>query len=149
MKRSTSFSFLCLMVLVGAAPVHGEIYRWTDANGVTHFGERQPDQTDAEKVEVRNVNADPQAVKELAELQKASESAREERLQKRAERRGQAEETKRKGQQCASAKAHRVRLMTANRLFTVNADGSRERLGEEARAEDMRRIEGEIENLCG
>ena len=77
MKRFTSFSVLGLMVLFSATPVQSEIYRWTDANGVTHFGERQPEQTDAEKIEVRNVHADPQAVKELAELQKASESARE------------------------------------------------------------------------
>ena len=149
MRTIVIFSISCLMVVFAATSAHADIYRWTDANGVTHFGERAPGQIDAEKVKVRNVNADPQAVKALTDMQKASESAREERLQKRAARREKAQEAKVKGQQCASAKAHRERLVTANRLFTVNADGSRERLGEEARAEDMHRIEEEIKNLCG
>ena len=149
MRIIVTLSLSCLMVVLAATSGHAEIYRWTDANGVTHFGERAPDQSDAEEVKVRNVNADPKAVKALTEMQKASESRREERQQEQADRRAQAEEAKLKGQQCASAKAHRERLVNANRLFRVNAEGVRERVGEEACAEDMRRIDKEIKNWCG
>ncbi len=149
MNTIAKCSALCLIVMFGGTSAHAEIFRWTDANGVTHFGERPPGHGDAEEVKVRNGDADPRALKALAEMQEASDAAREERLQKRAERRAQAEETKVKGQQCASAKAHRQRLVSSNRLFVVNADGSRERVGEEARIEDMRRIDEEIKNLCG
>ncbi len=42
--------WLCLLVLPGLATA--EIYRWTDANGQVHFGQR-PAASGAEKVEVR------------------------------------------------------------------------------------------------
>ena len=136
------------MICGSAAPAKAEIYRWTDQTGVVHFGERPPMGGGAEQVEVKNLNVDPRAIKALQEMQRENESAREARLHKRAEMRERAEREKREAQQCANAKAHRERLVNSTRLFKVAADGTRERLGEEARDEDLKRIDAAISELC-
>ena len=138
----------CLVICSSAAPAKAEIYRWTDQTGVVHFGERPPMGSGAELVEIKNLHADPQAIKALQEIQRENESAHEARLQKRAEMRERAELKKRKVQQCADAKAHRESLVSATRLFKIAADGTRERLGEEARDEDLKRIDTSISELC-
>ncbi len=136
------------MICGSAAPAKAESYRWTDQTGVVHFGERPPMGGGAEQVEVKNLNVDPRAIKALQEMQRENESAREARLHKWAEMRERAEREKREAQQCANAKAHRERLVNSTRLFKVAADGTRERLGEEARDEDLKRIDAAISELC-
>jgi len=48
---------LLLTVLMAAAPglaTSASVYKWTDENGVTHFGDRQPTGRNAEQVNVRS-----------------------------------------------------------------------------------------------
>ena len=48
---------LLLTVLMAAAPglaTSASVYKWTDENGVTHFGDRQPTGQNAEQVNVRS-----------------------------------------------------------------------------------------------
>jgi hypothetical protein len=148
MNRIAKFSIFCMMCSVGATPALADVYRWKDANGVTQFGERPPAGGAAEQVRVTGIKDDTEATMRFNELLEANDSAREARQEKREERREQARNAKLKAEQCASAKAHRERLIGATRLFKVTADGSRERLGEEARGEDLERIEGSIAELC-
>ena len=148
MRTLIHLALACLVMCGSAAPAKAEIYRWTDQTGVVHFGERPPMNGGAERIEVKNLDVDPQAIKALQEIQRENESARKARLQKRTEIRQRVELEKRKAEQCANAKAHRERLVNATRLFKVAADGSRERLGEEARDEDLKRIDTAISELC-
>ena len=65
-----------------------------------------------------------------------------------AERRERAEAAKHRREQCQSARAHRERLLNVNRLYQVNDDGQRERVGEDARRTDLQRIDKAIADLC-
>ena len=139
---------IALLLVTAAAAATADIYRWTDADGVTHFGERPPLESTADRVTVMGVNADPRVVKELDDLKEAVDAARAERQQKKAERRERAEAAKHRRKQCQSAKAHRERLLNATRLYQVNDDGQRERVGEDARRSDLERIDKAIADLC-
>jgi hypothetical protein len=46
-------SLLALVLVVSAAPVQAEsVYKWTDKDGVTHYGDRQPQGQESESVDV-------------------------------------------------------------------------------------------------
>ncbi|MEQ8250131.1 MAG: DUF4124 domain-containing protein [Gammaproteobacteria bacterium] len=131
-----------------AAAAHAEIYRWVDADGVTQFGARPPAAAHAERVHVYDGAADPDAAGRLDSLRDSLAEAREARAQRRAESAAAAAERKRAAEQCAAARAHRERLVTATRLFRVNASGEREKVGEAARAADLERIDEAIAEFC-
>ena len=93
---------LILLGLLGivVAPVHAEIYRWTDAQGRVHFGERP--QQGAQRVEV-----DPQIVERDEQVRERE--ARMQRLQEvRSEER--AIDQQQQAQQLAQQKAYCDRL---------------------------------------
>lgn len=57
-KKSTGMNkkILALAVVIMAIPVFAtgqSVYKWTDENGVTHFGDRQPTGKQAESVSIR------------------------------------------------------------------------------------------------
>ena len=148
MFKSMGKVLIALLLIAAAPAATAEIYRWTDADGVTHFGERPPLESTADRVTVTGVNADPRAVQELDDLKRAVDDARAERQQRTAERRERAEAAKHRREQCQSARAHRERLLNVNRLYQVNDDGQRERVGEDARRTDLQRIDKAIADLC-
>ena len=53
MNRKTLTLTLLLAVVPGIT-MSAAVYKWTDENGVTHFGDRQPTGAKAERVNVRS-----------------------------------------------------------------------------------------------
>jgi hypothetical protein len=49
-RRSSSF---CLALLLASAGAHGEIYKWVDADGRTHFSERKDDAGKARPLDLK------------------------------------------------------------------------------------------------
>ena len=60
---------LCFSLLLVMAPLHAQIYRWSDAQGRVHFGER-PGQG-AEQIEV-----DPQVIERDAQVRQREQNLR-------------------------------------------------------------------------
>jgi hypothetical protein len=48
-----------LLTMAPAMASATEVYRWTDADGVTHFGDRQPAGTQAEQIGVGSGQSSP------------------------------------------------------------------------------------------
>ncbi len=77
--NKTPFIFIIAIVsLLSVAPGHTEIYKWTDSNGVVHFGGQPPD---SEKSEIVNVTVTRPSISDSS-----SESAK---VDSGSERRGQ------------------------------------------------------------
>ncbi|WP_394147039.1 DUF4124 domain-containing protein [Shewanella atlantica] len=52
-KREKAFSLILLPLLIGLSVGAGaDVYRWTDSNGNTHFGDRPPAKDDIKALEV-------------------------------------------------------------------------------------------------
>lgn len=51
--------YLCLAFLFVPSSSHAEIYKWVDANGRTHFSERQDDAGKAKPVELKALSQPP------------------------------------------------------------------------------------------
>ncbi|MBQ0762061.1 DUF4124 domain-containing protein [Marinobacter psychrophilus] len=72
-----------LLAMVPAMANATVVYKWTDADGVTHFGDRQPTGTQAEQISVKSgqsnlVNSNSSAQQQLNELEQRQRAASEE-----------------------------------------------------------------------
>lgn len=147
MNRKT----LTLAVLLAATPAMAfaaSVYKWTDEDGVTHFGDRQPTGQQAESVNIRtgkssgNNRMSPQErVKEL-ERQEAEES---ERRQESA-----AEEARRKQQEanCETAQTN-LALIQRNSRIRIEEEGELRYLTPEEIEQKKQRFETIAEENCG
>lgn len=122
------FACLCLCAVAASAGA-AEYYRWTDANGVTHFTDKPPVGITAEKLK-SNARATPPAppAKPAA---KESDSARAERAER-----------------CDS---ERTRLATLQKNRTVQmrtATGELKRLSPEEHQEEIAFTQKSIEVYC-
>ena len=71
-----------VLALAPAAVNSAAVYQWTDADGVTHFGDRQPTDTQAERINVRSdqpssANTRPSAQQQVNELEQRQQAASE------------------------------------------------------------------------
>jgi len=52
-KNNMQTFFLTISLLLLIQPSYGEIYKWVDAQGNVHFGDRKPEDASAERIEVK------------------------------------------------------------------------------------------------
>lgn len=122
---------LLLLSLVLSCAADAQIYRWTDANGQIHFGEKPPEQGQYERL--RDLEATQGADGGGKNLQKflsdRDAAATESQEQRQRSLRAEAERAER----CAKARERIAYLegKTARRLFTKEADGQVSRLTDE------------------
>lgn len=115
----------CLLLLLGLLPAlaQAEIYRWTDAQGRVHFGERPP--AEAERIEVRPqvVERDAQTQAREARAQRFFQARREER---EAERADAARVRAENQQNCAQWREQLSALSRGGTFFSRDAAGERQ-----------------------
>lgn len=122
-----------------------EIYRWTDAEGRVHFGERPPAQ--AERIEVRPqvVERDQSTREREARSERFFEARREEAAQ---QQQRDAEQSAVHEQQCAALRARMAGLSGAGTYFSADESGER-RYYSDAEVEAARReVRTQVEQHC-
>jgi hypothetical protein len=135
------------LLLLGSAAQAGDIYRWTDAQGRTHYGDRPP-ASGAEKIVEPPPPSDlspDEANAKLEAIRAEREKAAEERaLAKEAQAKAAAEQ-KQRAAECAAARRQQDALQAARRIR--DADGHWY-TGEE-RLKKMQDLEAAIRTHCG
>ena len=96
---------LWLSLLI-SLPVQAEIYRWTDANGQTHFGEKPPLGQGAERVEQQPLNTmqPPPEVPSLINWREREVQVQEERRAQRLQQEKQQQAREQQQQRCQQAR---------------------------------------------
>jgi hypothetical protein len=144
---------LLLAAVMAAAPglaAGASVYKWTDENGVTHFGDRQPTGTLAETVNIRTGGSSggqasrmspQQQVQELQERQQAEDEQREETS---------AEEALRKQREanCATARSN-LEVIESNARIRVEENGEMRYLTPEEIEEQRKQFEEIASENCG
>lgn len=112
---------LCLLLLPGLAAA--DIYRWTDANGQVHFGQR-PAAAGAEKVEVKPqlVERDPLASERQARTNRFYDARREEQAQASSVA---AERQAERATECRELRSQLASIPEGRRYYRSEADGQR------------------------
>ncbi len=135
------------LLLLGTAAQAAEIYRWTDAQGRTHYGD-QPPASGAEKI-VEPPPPSPLSQDEvnarLEAIRAQRQTAAEERALAREAQAKAAAEQKQRAAECAAARRQHDAMQAAQRIR--DADGHWY-TGEE-RLQKMRDLEAAIRKHCG
>lgn len=114
---------LAMLLMVLCAGVGAQTYRWVDAQGVTHFGDRPPPGTPADTVRTApSAPADPAASARIEALRADIEKRAAERAKAREEAATQQAASAARARECAQARANLKAMESARRV--VGADGT-------------------------
>lgn len=142
---------LTLAVLLVAAPAissAASVYKWTDENGVTHFGDRQPSGQQAESVSIRTGKRSESNRQSPQERVKALEEREAEKAERQEE--SAVEEARRKQREanCETARSN-LSILQRNSRIRVEGEGEQRYLSEEEIAEQRVKFEEIAEENCG
>ncbi|MEE2762066.1 MAG: DUF4124 domain-containing protein [Pseudomonadota bacterium] len=142
---------LTLTLLIASAPglaLAASVYKWTDENGVTHFGDRQPTGKNSEKVNIRSGNApsssrpSPQEQVNQIEEQRASDS-----ISRREAAENEARQKQRQAN-CETARSN-LRIIDSNARIRVEDNGEQRYLSRNEIAEQRQKFKDIAEDSCG
>ena len=148
MQRTRLSAILVLILASATAPA--EVYKWLDADGKVHYGDRPPATgTDSQSLTLPPAptrDADDERRSLLrSRLLEAIDAERTEKVQ--AEREAAAARQK-QAQMCARARSDLARFERANIIYTNDPSGARIYMSDEARAEALSNAKLWIDEHC-
>ncbi|NVD35633.1 DUF4124 domain-containing protein [Marinobacter lutaoensis] len=142
--------FLSLLAI--AAPglaFSGSVYKWTDENGITHFGDRQPTGQQAERISVRAGSAaspsQPSAPQE--QLKALQEQQEQQAVSDRRQAQLDAMRKQREAN-CAMARAN-LDIIDSNARIRVEENGEARYLSPEEIATEREKYQRIVDENCG
>ncbi len=144
---------LLLLVSLGVATAaSAEVYRWTDANGRVHYGERPP--VGAERIELPRQSPPPAmptpSDSERRERQRRMLDAfahKREQKRQRAER--DAKARRERARECERIKRHWRQWTHPGPIYTEQPDGGRSYIDEAGRQAELERLRPAYRDACG
>ncbi len=135
--------FIVGLALILCLPIHAEVYRWTDANGKVHFGDKKPAEA-AENIteKVKTTNLDTSA----SEHQKLETLFRKENEADREYQRQQAKPDPELLQRCAEAKNYLSRI--SGRVQFLDEQGKPVNISEAERNQHAQQMQQLIKENC-
>ncbi|HEY9199684.1 MAG TPA: DUF4124 domain-containing protein [Gammaproteobacteria bacterium] len=149
MKAIVGSSLALCACLLGAV-ASAEVYKWTDAEGRVHFGDRPP-QGQSETVQMPGPSADSPAAtpEERLEKQRRLLNAFEEERRQKRDAQAQARQEKAERQRnCAEARDHLHNQETASAIYRLGPDGQRVYLDDAQREQTLARARAAVEEWC-
>jgi len=151
MKKPVIEIFAMLSLLVASAAFASEIYKWTDADGNVHYGDR-PIGEQVERVAIVSRPTDPARVQAMtqARAEARAETAEQEALlaaERPSEEALQAEARER-ADKCSTYRERLQKFVTSRRLYREDEDGERVYLDEDETLAARERVEDRIDEYC-
>jgi len=148
MVATVATALLLCAAPVGAAA--GKIYKWVDAQGITHYSQSPPAGREAEEI---NANSGDTASQEAAQedLQSRVKALGERREERQAAARGESEELARQRELeafCTEARERIAEYASGKQLALKQPDGSYRRLTPEEIDTRRDELQGQIDEHC-
>ena len=124
-----------------------EIYRWTDAEGRPHFGDRPPD-GDAAVVDIPASPSDTAPAAPAVDRDRLLEAYRKGRERRRREAEVQARQTAEEAARCQAASRRLAGIDRSGLLYRSTPSGEREYLSDEERRAERRRTAAAVTRWC-
>lgn len=138
-KKSLVKAFL-ISVLVAATPSHSAtVYKWTDENGVIHYGDKKPE--DQASTVMKVSGGKPGTPSATTPNEKGEEATMTEEEKLAAKNKKAIEEN------CATAQTHIEKLNSANRI-RINEEGKLRFLSEEEKQEKLKSAQEYLTTNC-
>jgi hypothetical protein len=142
----------CLAMAAAGAVSASDIYKWTDAEGNVHFGDRPSGAATEERLDISSSPTDPDRIREIVQ---ARNDARAERGQQQAAQAAaeptaeelRAAEAERK-EKCTMYKERLQKFVTSRRLYREDENGERVYLDEEETLAARARVQEQVVEHC-
>jgi len=146
------FAVSVAALLIGGTTVAGEIYKWTDDEGNSHYEDRPTAGADIELLDIVSKNTDNSAIQARqradAEVRAAVRQIAAE-APKETSRREVRDEQEKRAEQCQTHRRRLVELSRAQRLFEKGEDGERRYLDDAQTLAAHNRVQQQIDEYCG
>jgi hypothetical protein len=140
-----------LVFLFLPLPTMAGVYKWTDANGQVHFGDRPPAEKTAEEV---TINAEPpgkdaaasERIRKMNEFLGQRQAERQVRQAEEAkiQRRAEMQEAR-----CRKLKAQLKHMASVSTFYNLNEDGEKVFVSEEDNTRIRERFSQRVRQACG
>ncbi|MBW0149444.1 DUF4124 domain-containing protein [Marinobacter sp. CAU 1620] len=139
-----------LLAVVPGVSMSASVYKWTDENGVTHFGDRQPTGKPSEKVNVRSGTASPSTSSRKSPQERMSDLQEQQNEEAEQRRETAAEEARRKQRDanCATARSN-LDVIDSNARIRVEENGEQRYLSPEEIADQRQKFQEIADENCG
>ncbi|MEC9040486.1 MAG: DUF4124 domain-containing protein [Pseudomonadota bacterium] len=144
---------LLLTVLMAAAPglaTSASVYKWTDENGVTHFGDRQPTGRNAEQVNVRSGTIQGAGVQRRSAQEQLDELQEQQAAEQQQREESAVEEARRKQREanCGTARSN-LEVINNNARIRVEENGETRYLSPEEIEQQRQKFQEIADENCG
>jgi hypothetical protein len=151
-KLSKTLLVVSGILMLAASANAAEIYRWTDADGNVHFGDRPASGVDVERMNLVSRATDPGRVQASIDARLERESELDESRQARLEKKAEAEKGRMEAEKRArTCQENRSRLRSYNesrRLYREDENGERVYLDDTQRKEAEDKVRDLIDEYC-
>lgn len=154
MKRTTCIATLALAALGAGTVLAGDIYRYTDADGNVHYGDRPAGVPSEERVAISSKPTNPAEVQARAQANSRNETAEEEGSgadaadDDRPTRAERAAAERERDEKCQQYRDQLETYVTSRRLYRETEDGEREYLDEQEVLEARSKAEESVREHC-
>ena len=152
MKTKIIAAASLLALLTSSAAFAGDIYKWTDADGNVHYGDKPVGDTPIERVGIASQPTDPATVQAMTQARSdARAQAAEDKAAAAADEpsaedlRAEAQE---RAQKCTSYRQQMQTFVASRRLYREDESGERVYLDEEQTRAARERVENQINEYC-
>ncbi len=142
--KTLALALILAPAMAGAA----QVYKWTDGDGVIHFGDRQPTGTKAEQISVRS--GTPQLIRQPATAQEQLDELDKRQQAEAARAAAETETVARQAQRDANCQAAKQNLgiISKNGRIRMTVNGEQRFLTPEEIAQQKSRLEEIVEQSC-
>ncbi|MBW4936390.1 DUF4124 domain-containing protein [Marinobacter sp. F4206] len=139
-----------LLAVVPGVSMSASVYKWTDENGVTHFGDRQPTGKQSERVNVRSGTATKAASNKASPQERLGDMQKEQENEAVAGREA-AEQEARKKQRAANCETARsnLEIIDSNARIRVQDNGEQRYLKPQEIADQRQKFQEIADENCG
>ncbi|WP_096281565.1 DUF4124 domain-containing protein [Marinobacter sp. LV10R510-11A] len=146
--NKTTLMLTLLMAIAPGMAMSASVYKWTDENGITHFGDRQPVGANSETVNVRSGtstggNNRPSAQQRLGELQEQQQADAE----KKQETTVETARRKQREANCETALSN-LKIIEDNARIRIEENGEMRYLTPDEIAEKRNKLEEVTAENC-
>ena len=142
--------FIGLFVIFSMSANAG-VYRWIDANGNTHFGDRPPANASSREVNVNapEVNNDASAQERQQRMRDFLSEQQKERETRQAEQAKLAEHEAKKAELCTRMRAELKNLARVSTFYRLDENGDRVYVTDEENEQVRKDFRRKVNEACG
>ncbi|HEV2111828.1 MAG TPA: DUF4124 domain-containing protein [Gammaproteobacteria bacterium] len=149
-RNTLLMSAALLLAVSGAAAFADQVYRWVDKDGHVHYSQTPPASTDvnAQTLNITPPAPDPTTLRNEQTLAKQIDEKNKQAQDAQQKAQADAQKQAQQKQQCDSLRSRLQILLQSARLATVDAQGNKTYVSDDARAKQEQQLQDQISKDC-